>query len=188
MIQLLILFNGQLVTSPSAFFLFSPQVRNGPDGSSPLLGERLCGSSPPPLLQTTDNHLYIFFASDASNEGSGFKLTFEAHSQGTTTTLLIVFIYFLTLYFSFSFQIQKDDFLKFELSKERERLEMARDQRACVQTALKLKKIPDQRLAKSESEPFKRVVGPEQPVTVLGVYQMLDKSEPEHSRKLAHHG
>uniref|UniRef100_A0AAX7U3F9 Cubilin n=1 Tax=Astatotilapia calliptera TaxID=8154 RepID=A0AAX7U3F9_ASTCA len=58
------------------------ELRNGPDGSSPLLGGRLCGSSPPSVLQTTDNHLFIHFVSDASNEASGFKLVFEAHSQG----------------------------------------------------------------------------------------------------------
>lgn len=69
--------------APSYWFAaIFPQVRNGPDSSSPLLRERLCGSSPPPLLQTTDNHLFILFVSDAANEGSGFKLTFEAHSQG----------------------------------------------------------------------------------------------------------
>uniref|UniRef100_A0A669E0J6 Cubilin n=1 Tax=Oreochromis niloticus TaxID=8128 RepID=A0A669E0J6_ORENI len=58
------------------------ELRNGPDGSSPLLGGRLCGSSPPSVLQTTDNHLFIHFVSDASNEASGFKLVFEAHNQG----------------------------------------------------------------------------------------------------------
>nr|XP_020470999.1 cubilin [Monopterus albus] len=57
------------------------ELRNGPDVSSPPLGGRLCGSSPPSLLQTTDNHLFIHFVSDGSNEASGFKLTFEAHSQ-----------------------------------------------------------------------------------------------------------
>ncbi|XP_068604308.1 cubilin [Brachionichthys hirsutus] len=57
------------------------ELRNGPDGSSPPLGERACGSSPPSLLQTTDNHLFIHFVSDATNEASGFKLTFQAHSQ-----------------------------------------------------------------------------------------------------------
>ncbi|XP_074549445.1 cubilin [Halichoeres trimaculatus] len=57
------------------------ELRNGPDVSSPVLGGRLCGSSPPSMLQTTDNHLFIRFISDASNEASGFKLTFEAHSQ-----------------------------------------------------------------------------------------------------------
>lgn len=70
---------------PLIHSLLSPQLRNGPDGSSPLLGERICGSSPPSLLQTTDNHLFVHFVSDASNEASGFKLTFEAHSQGTTS-------------------------------------------------------------------------------------------------------
>lgn len=63
------------------------QVRNGPDSSAPLLGERLCGATPPNPLQTTDNHLFISFMSDASIEGSGFKLVFEAHSQGTATAL-----------------------------------------------------------------------------------------------------
>uniref|UniRef100_A0A665V841 Cubilin n=1 Tax=Echeneis naucrates TaxID=173247 RepID=A0A665V841_ECHNA len=57
------------------------EVRNGPDASAPLLGGRLCGASPPSILQTTDNHLFIRFFSDASNEATGFKLTFEAHSQ-----------------------------------------------------------------------------------------------------------
>ncbi|XP_070842448.1 cubilin [Chaetodon trifascialis] len=57
------------------------ELRNGPDCSAPLLGERLCGSSPPSLLQTTDNHLFIHFVSDATNEASGFKMTFEAYSQ-----------------------------------------------------------------------------------------------------------
>lgn len=66
------------------YLLLSLKVRNGPDASSPLLGTRLCGSSPPSLLQTTDNHLFVHFVSDASNEGNGFRLTFEAHSQGTS--------------------------------------------------------------------------------------------------------
>uniref|UniRef100_A0A3P8SX64 Cubilin n=1 Tax=Amphiprion percula TaxID=161767 RepID=A0A3P8SX64_AMPPE len=57
------------------------EVRNGPDASSPLLGQRICGASPPSPLQTTDNHLFINFVSDANDEASGFKLTFEAHSQ-----------------------------------------------------------------------------------------------------------
>ncbi|CAG5895667.1 unnamed protein product [Menidia menidia] len=56
------------------------EVRNGPDDSSPLLGERICGSSPPSMIQTTDSDMYIKFVSDASNEANGFKLTFEAHS------------------------------------------------------------------------------------------------------------
>lgn len=69
-----------------SYLSLSPQLRNGPDGSSPLLGGRLCGSSPPSVLQTTDNHLFIHFVSDASNEASGFKLVFEAHNQGRIFT------------------------------------------------------------------------------------------------------
>lgn len=60
----------------------SPQLRNGPDAAAPPLGGRLCGSSVPPLVQTSDNDLFVQFVSDGSNEGSGFQLTFEAHSQG----------------------------------------------------------------------------------------------------------
>lgn len=56
------------------------ELRNGPDLSAPVLA-RLCGASPPSLLQTTDNHLHLRFKSDGSNEASGFKLTFEGHSQ-----------------------------------------------------------------------------------------------------------
>ncbi|KAI4871253.1 hypothetical protein NFI96_019773 [Prochilodus magdalenae] len=56
------------------------ELRNGPDGNAPSLGGRLCGTSPPELTQTTDNHLHVRFVSDGSNEASGFKLLFEAHS------------------------------------------------------------------------------------------------------------
>ncbi|XP_061094184.1 cubilin [Conger conger] len=57
------------------------ELRNGPDASAPSLGGRLCGSTPPSVTQTTDNQLHVRFVSDDSNESSGFKLTFEAHSR-----------------------------------------------------------------------------------------------------------
>ncbi|TRY89102.1 hypothetical protein DNTS_004573 [Danionella cerebrum] len=56
------------------------ELRNGPDGNSPTLSGRLCGSSAPSTFQTTDNTLYAHFVSDDSNEGNGFKLVFEAHN------------------------------------------------------------------------------------------------------------
>ncbi|XP_059901037.1 cubilin [Gadus macrocephalus] len=56
------------------------ELRNGPDATAPSLGGRLCGTSPPAVVQTSDSDLHVRFVSDASNEGSGFKLTFEAHS------------------------------------------------------------------------------------------------------------
>ncbi|CAL8311895.1 unnamed protein product [Merluccius merluccius] len=56
------------------------ELRNGPDATAPSLGGRQCGTSAPAVVQTTDSHLHVRFVSDASNEGSGFKLTFEAHS------------------------------------------------------------------------------------------------------------
>lgn len=64
------------------YYLCVSQLRNGPDVSAPSLGGRLCGSNVPSFVQTTDNDLHVRFVSDGSNEGQGFKLTFEAHSQG----------------------------------------------------------------------------------------------------------
>uniref|UniRef100_A0A3B5L191 Cubilin n=1 Tax=Xiphophorus couchianus TaxID=32473 RepID=A0A3B5L191_9TELE len=65
------------------------QLRNGPDGSSPILGGRICGSSPPSILQTTDNHLHIHFVTDSSNEASGFKLIFEVHNEACGGSILL---------------------------------------------------------------------------------------------------
>ncbi|KAM4718445.1 cubilin [Anableps anableps] len=65
------------------------ELRNGPDGSSPLLGGRICGSTPPSALQTTDNHLYIHFVTDSSNEASGFKLTFESYSKACGGSIML---------------------------------------------------------------------------------------------------
>ncbi|XP_046880031.1 cubilin [Hypomesus transpacificus] len=56
------------------------ELRNGPDVSAPSIGGRLCGASPPSVIQTTDNDLHVRFVSDHTNEAVGFKLTFEAHS------------------------------------------------------------------------------------------------------------
>ncbi|XP_017555843.2 cubilin [Pygocentrus nattereri] len=63
------------------------ELRNGPDGNAPSLGGRLCGASPPTVTQTTDNHLHVHFVSDGSNEASGFKLLFEAHSTACGGTI-----------------------------------------------------------------------------------------------------
>ncbi|XP_021476232.2 cubilin [Oncorhynchus mykiss] len=65
------------------------ELRNGPDASAPSLGGRLCGTSPPSITQTTDNNLHIRFISDATNEGSGFKLIFEAHSQACGGSIVL---------------------------------------------------------------------------------------------------
>ncbi|KAK6490308.1 cubilin [Huso huso] len=61
------------------------ELRNGPDASSPPLGSssengRYCGSATPSTMHTTDNQLFLRFISDSSNEGQGFKLTYEALS------------------------------------------------------------------------------------------------------------
>ncbi|XP_028815099.1 cubilin [Denticeps clupeoides] len=63
------------------------ELQNGPDSSAPSLGGRICGSSPPSILQTSDNNLHVRFVSDGSNEAAGFKLVFEAHSQACGGTI-----------------------------------------------------------------------------------------------------
>ncbi|KAK3572019.1 hypothetical protein QTP86_022249 [Hemibagrus guttatus] len=65
------------------------ELKNGPDGNAPSLGGRLCGSNPPALTQTTDNHLHVHFVSDSTNEGIGFKLLFEAHSTACGGTIVL---------------------------------------------------------------------------------------------------
>ncbi|KAI4575387.1 hypothetical protein MJG53_011590 [Ovis ammon polii x Ovis aries] len=60
-------------------------LKNGPDLSSPPLGPhggngRFCGSHPSSTLFTSDNQMFVQFISDNSNEGQGFKITYEAKS------------------------------------------------------------------------------------------------------------
>ncbi|XP_063159632.1 cubilin [Candoia aspera] len=59
------------------------ELRNGPDFSAPPLGPgsrngRFCGSNSFPTMVTTDNQLFVYFSSESSNGGQGFKLTYEA--------------------------------------------------------------------------------------------------------------
>ncbi|XP_048462936.1 cubilin [Rhincodon typus] len=59
------------------------ELRNGPDGSSPPLtthgrNGHYCGKNPPSTMHTSDNQLFVRFISDGSNEGLGFKFTYEA--------------------------------------------------------------------------------------------------------------
>eukprot|EP00069_Balaena_mysticetus_P005320 bmy_04745T0 len=60
-------------------------LKNGPDISSPPLGPHggnghFCGSRPSSTLFTSDNQMFVQFISDNSNEGRGFKITYEAKS------------------------------------------------------------------------------------------------------------
>ncbi|XP_059827436.1 cubilin [Hypanus sabinus] len=59
------------------------ELKNGPDKFSPPLTShegigRYCGESPPIIMHTTDNQLFVHFTSDESNEGQGFKFTYHA--------------------------------------------------------------------------------------------------------------
>ncbi|XP_038652379.1 cubilin [Scyliorhinus canicula] len=70
------------------------ELRNGPDESSPPLTShggngRYCGGNPPSTLHTTDNQLLVHFISDGSNEGQGFKLTYEASDYACGGTIYV---------------------------------------------------------------------------------------------------
>ncbi|XP_048417522.2 cubilin isoform X2 [Stegostoma tigrinum] len=59
------------------------ELRNGLDVSSPPLtthgrNGHYCGKNPPSTMHTSDNQLFVRFISDGSNEGIGFKFTYEA--------------------------------------------------------------------------------------------------------------
>ncbi|XP_063777593.1 cubilin [Pseudophryne corroboree] len=70
------------------------ELRNGPDESSPPLGNtasngKFCGGNAPSSLHSTDNELLVRFISDASNEGKGFKLKYEAKSLACGGTIYV---------------------------------------------------------------------------------------------------
>ncbi|KAG8573749.1 hypothetical protein GDO81_012532 [Engystomops pustulosus] len=66
------------------------ELRNGPDDSSPSLGNgKFCGTNPPSSVHTTDNELFVRFITDASNEGKGFKLRYEAQSLACGGTIYV---------------------------------------------------------------------------------------------------
>ncbi|CAH2282322.1 cubilin [Pelobates cultripes] len=70
------------------------ELRNGPDESSPSLGQiggngKFCGSSTPSTMHTTDNELFVRFISDSSNEGKGFKLTYQAMNLACGGTIYV---------------------------------------------------------------------------------------------------
>ena len=49
-------------------------VRNGPDATSPRIGERRCGSDLPGPIISEGNELYLHFHSDYSVSRSGFEI------------------------------------------------------------------------------------------------------------------
>ncbi|XP_072010324.1 cubilin [Engystomops pustulosus] len=66
------------------------ELRNGPDDSSPSLGNgKFCGTNPPSSVHTTDNELFVRFITDGSNEGKGFKLRYEAQSLACGGTIYV---------------------------------------------------------------------------------------------------
>ncbi|XP_078391727.1 cubilin [Cetorhinus maximus] len=70
------------------------ELRNGPDESSPPLASHggnghYCGENPPATMQTTVNQLLVHFISDGSNEGPGFKFTYEASNHACGGTIYV---------------------------------------------------------------------------------------------------
>ncbi|XP_069815839.1 cubilin [Dendropsophus ebraccatus] len=66
------------------------ELRNGPDASSPPLGDgRFCGRNAPSTMHTSDNELHVRFITDGSNEGRGFRLRYEAQSLACGGTVYV---------------------------------------------------------------------------------------------------
>ncbi|KPP69550.1 cubilin-like, partial [Scleropages formosus] len=63
-----------------------PQVRDGSTASSPLIG-RYCGSRVPPMLQSTQQSMYIRFGTDASVSNHGFTAEYASAIEGCGATL-----------------------------------------------------------------------------------------------------
>ncbi|XP_044150585.1 LOW QUALITY PROTEIN: cubilin [Bufo gargarizans] len=66
------------------------ELKNGADESSPPLGNgKFCGRNAPSTMHTTDNELFVRFITDASNEGKGFKLAYEAKGLACGGTIYV---------------------------------------------------------------------------------------------------
>ncbi|ODM98815.1 Cubilin [Orchesella cincta] len=64
-------------------------LRNGANNESPFLGSgRYCGSTAPPILETSGNHLFVHFTS-WTHGGKGFALTYEEVSLGCGGSVLL---------------------------------------------------------------------------------------------------
>ena len=57
------------------------QVRDGSSSDSPLLA-KLCGNSVPVPIRSTQNYMWIHFATDAAAGESGFKANYAADFTG----------------------------------------------------------------------------------------------------------
>ena len=57
------------------------QLLNGGNAASPPLGNaadgRYCGNSPPPVMETSSNRLFVNFVSDGFASAVGFKIDYE---------------------------------------------------------------------------------------------------------------
>ena len=58
------------------------EIRNGPNFTSPIIGDKRCGSTLPDPIMSDGNELHLHFHSDETMTGHGFKMTV---SGGKTT-------------------------------------------------------------------------------------------------------
>ena len=56
------------------------EIRDGNSSNSPLIGDKLCGSTLPKAITSNGNQLYVKFHSDSSVVGTGFEILVN---QGT---------------------------------------------------------------------------------------------------------
>ncbi|KAI1280397.1 Cubilin [Halotydeus destructor] len=62
------------------------EIRNGAEETSPLIG-RFCGLTPPPVIISHSNKLWLSFRSDSSMPYPGFELFYDGTSSGCGGTL-----------------------------------------------------------------------------------------------------
>ncbi|XP_056646391.1 cubilin [Diorhabda sublineata] len=62
------------------------EIRNGGTSASPLIG-KFCGSTIPKQIASHANKLYLFFKSDLSRTGHGFRITWSSTATGCGGTL-----------------------------------------------------------------------------------------------------
>lgn len=63
------------------YFTYS---RNGGTSASPLIG-KYCGTTIPKQITSHANKFYIFFKSDLSRSGPGFRITWSSAATGKKT-------------------------------------------------------------------------------------------------------
>ena len=86
---------------------YIPQLLNGPSADSPpfnssVTTSSLCGTTPPPRLETSDNSLYVTFVSANATSAAGFSFNFIRKSLSCNQNLQVGFIVLVVLFLIFT--------------------------------------------------------------------------------------